>query len=182
MNRLIEDIFLDVNNAINIEREIENMDIKDQNDQRAIGWSHDASPANEGQVQYFGLHLLIIKVNSSDRAVGFGEIVGNACYHDDKKNDGSMHLPYYNERDKENEDEGPRNNYIDLTEFNVSSVCTIFDIIKRCSSLMTVCILPPHWSVSINIFSRNTCSISTTSKLPCILNCKRSIVFAIWAS
>ncbi|CAG8608355.1 6913_t:CDS:2 [Funneliformis caledonium] len=47
MNRLIEDIFLDVNNAINMRTgEIENMDIKDQNDQRAISWSHDASPAN----------------------------------------------------------------------------------------------------------------------------------------
>ncbi|RHZ65151.1 hypothetical protein Glove_319g48 [Diversispora epigaea] len=79
VNRLIEDIFLDANNAINMRTgEIENTDRKVQKNlkrspeqKRAIGWSHDA--------------LLMIKVNSSDRPVGFGEVVGNACYHNDKK-------------------------------------------------------------------------------------------------
>ncbi|CAG8715417.1 1674_t:CDS:2, partial [Scutellospora calospora] len=38
---------------------------------RSVGWEHDA--------------MLVIKVNSVDFQVGFGEVVGNACIRDDKK-------------------------------------------------------------------------------------------------
>ncbi|RHZ65092.1 hypothetical protein Glove_319g45 [Diversispora epigaea] len=75
VNLLIEDIFLDVNNVINMRTgEIENTDRKVQRppEQKcAIGWSHNT--------------LLMIKVNSSDCSIGFGEVVGNACYHNNKK-------------------------------------------------------------------------------------------------
>ncbi|RIB01908.1 hypothetical protein C2G38_2229324 [Gigaspora rosea] len=75
INRIIEDVFLDINNVI---REVENQDSKVQKDsarplgqRRSVGWEHDA--------------MLIIKVNSVDFQVGFGEVVGNACIRDDKK-------------------------------------------------------------------------------------------------
>ena len=61
-----------------IRGEIENIDRKNQKDcsrttgqQRAIGWSHDA--------------ILMIKFLSKDIQIGFGEVVGNPCKHDDFK-------------------------------------------------------------------------------------------------
>ncbi|CAG8495739.1 5479_t:CDS:10 [Gigaspora rosea] len=79
INRIIEDVFLDINNVIRMKTgEVENQDSKVQKDsarplgqRRSVGWEHDA--------------MLIIKVNSVDFQVGFGEVVGNACIRDDKK-------------------------------------------------------------------------------------------------
>ncbi|CAG8443336.1 2060_t:CDS:10 [Dentiscutata heterogama] len=79
VNRIIEDIFLDINNVIRMKTgEVENRDSKVQKDsarplgqRRSVGWEHDA--------------MLVIKVNSVDFQVGFGEVVGNACIRDDKK-------------------------------------------------------------------------------------------------
>ncbi|CAH1760386.1 13816_t:CDS:10, partial [Entrophospora sp. SA101] len=79
INKLWEDIFLDVNPAIYMRTgEVENIDRKNQKDgsrppgqKRATGWSHDA--------------ILMVKFLSKDIQVGFGEVVGNPCKHDDNK-------------------------------------------------------------------------------------------------
>ncbi|CAG8786067.1 14938_t:CDS:2, partial [Cetraspora pellucida] len=79
VNRIIEDVFLDINNVIRMKTgEVGNQNSKVQKDSerslgqwRSVGWEHDA--------------MLVIKVNSVDFQVGFGEVVGNACIRDDKK-------------------------------------------------------------------------------------------------
>ena len=42
-----------------------------QGQRRSVGWDHDA--------------VVIMKANSIDYQIGFGEVVGNACIYDDKK-------------------------------------------------------------------------------------------------
>ncbi|CAG8566574.1 1766_t:CDS:10, partial [Dentiscutata heterogama] len=82
INKLWEDVFLDVYPAICMRTgEIENIDRKNQKDRsrppkqkRAIGWSHDA--------------ILMIKCMNKNVQVGFGEVIGNPCRHDDEKRDG----------------------------------------------------------------------------------------------
>ncbi|CAG8739633.1 15297_t:CDS:10, partial [Gigaspora margarita] len=82
INKLWEDVFLDVYPAICVRTgEIENIDRKNQKDRsrppkqkRALGWSHDA--------------ILMIKCMSKNVQVGFGEVIGNPCRHDDEKRDG----------------------------------------------------------------------------------------------
>ncbi|CAG8745769.1 5228_t:CDS:2, partial [Funneliformis caledonium] len=79
INKLWEDVFLDVSPAIYMRTgEIENNDRKNQKDcsrptgqQRAIGWFHDA--------------ILMMKFLSKEIQIGFGEVVGNPCKHDDSK-------------------------------------------------------------------------------------------------
>ncbi|CAG8532771.1 2966_t:CDS:10 [Funneliformis mosseae] len=58
--------------------EVENTDRKDQKNsarpqgqRRSVGWDHDA--------------ILIMKANNVDYQIGFCEVVGNACIHDDQK-------------------------------------------------------------------------------------------------
>ncbi|CAG8703605.1 32309_t:CDS:2, partial [Racocetra persica] len=79
VNPLIENVFLEINEVIRMKTgEVENLDRKVQKDsnrlpgiRRATGWEHDA--------------LLVMKVKSIEYQIGFGEIVGNACEHDDAK-------------------------------------------------------------------------------------------------
>ncbi|CAI2192888.1 10870_t:CDS:10, partial [Funneliformis geosporum] len=79
VNRIIEDTFLDTYNFVHVMTgEVENTDRKDQKNsarpqgqRRSVGWDHDA--------------VIIMKANNVDYQIGFGEVVGNACIHDDKK-------------------------------------------------------------------------------------------------
>ncbi|GBB90639.1 hypothetical protein RclHR1_17660003 [Rhizophagus clarus] len=79
VNRIIEDIFLDTYNSVRVRTgEVENTDRKDQKNsarpqgqRRSVGWEHDA--------------ILIMKANNVDYQIGFCEVVGNACIHDDQK-------------------------------------------------------------------------------------------------
>ncbi|GBC45676.2 uncharacterized protein OCT59_013563 [Rhizophagus irregularis] len=79
VNRIIEDIFLDTYNFVRVRTgKVENTDRKDQKNsarpqgqRRSVGWDHDA--------------ILIMKANNVDYQIGFCEVVGNACIHDDQK-------------------------------------------------------------------------------------------------
>ncbi|CAG8696577.1 1758_t:CDS:10, partial [Acaulospora morrowiae] len=81
INKLWEDVFLDVYPKICMRTgEVENIDRKNQKDRsrppkqkRAIGWSHDA--------------ILMIECMNKEVQVGFGEVIGNPCRHDDEKRD-----------------------------------------------------------------------------------------------
>ncbi|RGB26583.1 hypothetical protein C1646_674669 [Rhizophagus diaphanus] len=84
INRLWEEVFLDVNGVIYMKTgEVENTDrkfqleikrYKDKRNTNAGSWFHDA--------------ILSMNVNQSEIQVAFGEVVGNAYYHDDVKMNG----------------------------------------------------------------------------------------------
>ncbi|CAB4494190.1 unnamed protein product [Rhizophagus irregularis] len=84
INRLWEEVFLDVNGVICMKTgEVENTDRKfqleikrclDKRNTNAGSWFHDA--------------ILLMNFSQNEIQVAFGEVVGNAYYHDDVKMNG----------------------------------------------------------------------------------------------